>query len=37
LFLAPSTDPTTVAFGQVNASAQNNYARRTQVMVKFLF
>ena len=37
LFLGPNTDPTAVAFGQVGAAAQNNYARRTQVMVKFIF
>ncbi len=38
LFLPPAAgDATAVAFGQVGAAAQNNYARRTQVMVKFLF
>lgn len=40
LFPGPTgtqTDPTQVAFGTVGGSTQQNYARRTQVMVKFLF
>jgi carboxypeptidase family protein/TonB-dependent receptor-like protein len=37
LFPGPNTDPTAVAFGTIGASTQNNYARRTQVMVKFIF
>jgi hypothetical protein len=37
LFPGPNTDPTAVAFGTIGASTQQNYARRTQVMVKFLF
>lgn len=37
LFPGPNTDPTAVAFGTIGASTQQNYPRRTQVMVKFLF
>jgi len=37
LLPAPSTNPTAAAFGQASASTQNNYPRRVQVMVKFLF
>ena len=29
--------PTSASFGVINPSTQANYARRTQVMVKFLF
>jgi hypothetical protein len=34
---ATQTNPTSVSFGSVSASTQNNYARRVQVMAKFLF
>ena len=37
LFPGPNTNPTAVAFGTISASTQLNYARRTQVMVKFIF
>ena len=40
LFPAPTgtqTDPTQVSFGMIGGSTQQNYARRTQVMVKFIF
>jgi hypothetical protein len=37
LFPGPNTDPTAVAFGTIGGSTQSNYARRTQVMVKFIF
>ncbi len=37
LFPGPNTDPTSASFGVINPSTQANYARRTQVMVKFLF
>ena len=36
-FPGPNTTPTAVAFGTISASTQLNYARRTQVSVKFLF
>ncbi len=32
-----SLNPTTTTFGTISASTQQNYARRTQVMVKFIF
>ena len=35
-FPGPSR-PDAAAFGQISASTQNNYPRRVQVMVKFLF
>jgi hypothetical protein len=37
LFPGPNTTPTQVAFGTISASNQQNYARRGQVTVKFLF
>jgi Carboxypeptidase regulatory-like domain/TonB dependent receptor-like, beta-barrel len=37
LFPGPNITPTAVAFGTISASAQVNYSRRTQVLVKFLF
>ncbi len=37
LFPAPNTNPTAVGFGTINPSTQSNYARRVQVMAKFLF
>jgi hypothetical protein len=33
----PNVTPTVAAFGQISASTQLNYARRTQVSFKFLF
>jgi hypothetical protein len=36
-FQGPQTNPTANNFGQITASTQLNYARRTQVSVKFLF
>jgi hypothetical protein len=36
-FPGPNTNPTAAAFGTISASTQLNYARRTQVSVKFLF
>ncbi len=36
-FPGPNTNPTAVAFGTISASTQLNYARRTQVSLKFLF
>jgi len=36
-FTGPNTNPLVVAFGTISASTQLNYARRTQVSVKFLF
>jgi Carboxypeptidase regulatory-like domain len=36
-FPGPNTNPTATAFGTISASTQLNYARRTQVSVKFLF
>jgi hypothetical protein len=36
-FPAPNVTPTAAAFGQVSGSTQENYPRRVQVMVKFLF
>ncbi|MBS1825439.1 MAG: carboxypeptidase regulatory-like domain-containing protein [Acidobacteria bacterium] len=37
LFPAPNTTPTVSAFGQIAASNQANYPRRTQLNVKFIF
>jgi hypothetical protein len=38
LFPGPITNPPPAAsFGQIVTSAQTNYPRRTQVLVKFLF
>jgi hypothetical protein len=37
LFPGPNTNPTAATFGSISASTQQNYARRTQVMVKFIF
>jgi hypothetical protein len=37
LLPSPSTNPTAAAFGTISASTQNNYPRRVQAMVKFLF
>ena len=37
LFPGPNTNPTAATFGEISASTQQNYARRTQVMVKFIF
>jgi hypothetical protein len=37
LFPGPNTNPTAAAFGQIVTSAQTNYARRVQVLAKFLF
>ena len=36
-FPGPHTNPTAVAFGTISASTQLNYARRTQISLKFLF
>jgi len=36
-FPGPNTGPTATTFGIISASTQNNYARRTQVSLKFLF
>jgi hypothetical protein len=36
-FPGPNTNPTAATFGSISASTQSNYARRTQVSVKFLF
>ncbi|MFN0086402.1 MAG: TonB-dependent receptor domain-containing protein [Blastocatellia bacterium] len=36
-FPAPNTNPTVVQFGTVQASTQDNYPRRIQLTVKFLF
>ena len=36
-FPGPNTNVTQTTFGTISASTQNNYARRTQVSVKFLF
>ena len=36
-FPAPNVTPNATAFGQVSGSTQENYPRRVQVMVKFLF
>lgn len=36
-FPGPQTNPTAATFGTISASTQNNYARRTQVSLKFLF
>ncbi len=37
LFPGPNTGVTAATFGQISASTQQNYARRTQVMAKFIF
>jgi hypothetical protein len=37
LFPGPNTNPTQLGFGTISASTQQNYARRTQVMVKSIF
>ena len=37
LLPGPNVGPTNAAFGQISASTQLNYARRTQVSFKFLF
>jgi hypothetical protein len=37
LLPGPNTNPTSPAFGSILASTQSNFARRTQLMVKFLF
>ena len=36
-FPAPVVNPTSAAFGQISASNQDNYARRIQLGLKFLF
>ncbi len=36
-FPAPATNPTAATFGTINVSNQDNYARRTQIGIKFLF
>lgn len=37
LFAAPVVNPGSATFGQITASNQNNYARRAQLMAKFIF
>jgi hypothetical protein len=37
LLPGPNTNVTAAAFGQISASTQNNYPRRVQAMVKFIF
>ena len=37
LFPGPNTGVTAATFGTISASTLQNYARRTQVMVKFIF
>jgi hypothetical protein len=37
LFPAPAVNPGATSFGVVSASNQNNYARRAQLMAKFIF
>ena len=37
LFSGPNTNPVQVGFGTISASTQNNYARRVQLMAKFIF
>jgi hypothetical protein len=37
LLPGPNTTPTANAFGQISASTQDNYPRRVQAMVKFIF
>lgn len=37
LFPGPVVNPGSATFGQVTASNQNNYARRAQLMAKFIF
>jgi hypothetical protein len=36
-FPAPVTSPSASNFGQISASNQDNYARRAQIGLKFLF
>lgn len=36
-FPAPATNPTATSFGTITASNQDNYARRAQVGIKFIF
>jgi len=36
-FPAPVTTQTSTSFGQISASNQDNYARRVQVGLKFIF
>ena len=37
LFPGPNTSPIAAAFGTISASTQNNYARRGQVTIRFIF
>ncbi len=37
LFPGPVVNPTSSTFGQISASNQDNYARRAQLGLKFLF
>jgi hypothetical protein len=37
LFPGPVVNPGSATFGQISASNQNNYARRAQLMAKFIF
>jgi hypothetical protein len=37
LFPGPVVNPGSGTFGQVSASNQNNYARRAQMLIKFIF
>jgi hypothetical protein len=37
LFPAPNTNPAVIQFGTIQASTQANYARRIQLMLKFIF
>ena len=37
LFPGPAVNPSATSFGTVTASNQNNYARRAQLMAKFIF
>ncbi len=37
LFPGPNTNPTVVQFGTIQASTQDNYARRIQLALKFMF
>ncbi|PWT87278.1 MAG: hypothetical protein C5B55_15050 [Blastocatellia bacterium] len=37
LFPGPVVNPSSATFGQVTASNQNNYARRAQLLMKFIF
>lgn len=36
-FPAPATNPTATSFGTITASNQDNYARRAQIGIKFIF